>query len=382
MWVKKPKVLIIDDTPANIQILHEIFRDEYDIYFATSGADGIAVAHRELPDLILLDIMMPEMDGYEACAILKSDSVTMSIPVIFVTAMGEEEDETRGIEAGAIDYLTKPISPPIVKARVRNHLELKRGRDMLEQVGRDLAAKNATLEQERSLAHRLLGNILPERLNIPGFSTAVIFRPSDQIGGDFFDGWIDGDNAHFLIGDISGHSISAALLMAVCKGLFSSLGKGKNDPAEIVATANGTLCPMILESGMYLTMVYLLCDRQRGIVRIVSAGHNPAYLFTPSGTRTIESTGPAIGWDPGDCWEVVEYPFIPGDIILLYTDGLVEAVNNESDVFGTEIFSGLEASGSADELVNSLFLSAKSFCKDVFSDDVTLFAIERHDHGE
>lgn len=113
------KILIIDDTIANIQILNEIFYEEYQIFFATSGRAGIEVAQREFPDIILLDVMMPEMDGYETCSILKSDPATGSIPVIFVTAMGEEEDETSGLEAGAIDYITKPISPPIVRARVK-----------------------------------------------------------------------------------------------------------------------------------------------------------------------------------------------------------------------------------------------------------------------
>src|SRR6185369_8891899 len=301
------KILIIDDTVANIQILNEIFHQEHKVFFAISGAAGIEVARRELPDIILLDIMMPGMDGYETCSILKSDPATEPIPVIFVTAMGEENDEAKGLAAGAIDYITKPISPPIVKARVKNHLELKHGRDMLQQVGLELAVKNATLEKERVLAHRLLEKILPDRLDIPGFSTAVFFKPSDEIGGDFFDGWMDGETAHFLIGDISGHSISAALFMAVCKGLFMTIGKGQSDPAEIIASASQALVSMLSESGMYLTMIYLVCDRKSGILKVASAGHNPAYPYSSSATVSIDATGPPIGWDPDDSWTVAEY---------------------------------------------------------------------------
>jgi diguanylate cyclase (GGDEF)-like protein len=144
---RRHKVLIVDDTTANIEILYKILHGEYDVYFAKNGLDGIKVVQREMPDLILLDIMMPEMDGYQVCTQLKADPQTASIPVIFITAMGSEEDETKGLDCGAIDYLTKPISPPIVRARVRNHLELKRSRDTLESLGRELVDKNLELKK-------------------------------------------------------------------------------------------------------------------------------------------------------------------------------------------------------------------------------------------
>ncbi|GFO58323.1 hypothetical protein GMST_06480 [Geomonas silvestris] len=143
----RQRVLIVDDTLANIEILYKILQADYDVFFAKNGPDGLRVVQREMPDLVLLDIMMPEMDGYQVCAALKADPATAAIPVIFITAMGSEEDETRGLESGAIDYLTKPISPPIVKARVRNHLELKRNRDLLEALGRELTEKNEALKR-------------------------------------------------------------------------------------------------------------------------------------------------------------------------------------------------------------------------------------------
>jgi diguanylate cyclase (GGDEF)-like protein len=130
----KQAILIVDDTPANIEILSEVLNVEYEVLFATSGQDALEIAFDETPDLILLDIMMPNMDGYEVCARLKADSRTRAIPVIFVTAMDQEEDETKGLAVGAIDYLIKPVRPPIVRARVHNHLELKRYRDVLEQL--------------------------------------------------------------------------------------------------------------------------------------------------------------------------------------------------------------------------------------------------------
>jgi diguanylate cyclase (GGDEF)-like protein len=142
----RPKILIIDDTPANISVLNEVLQDEYDVFFATSGAEGLKVAVALVPDLILLDIMMPELDGFQVCRRLKGADQTASIPVIFVTAAVSHQEETRGLECGAVDCITKPISPPVVAIRIRNHLELTRRSRMLEALSEELARKNRQLQ--------------------------------------------------------------------------------------------------------------------------------------------------------------------------------------------------------------------------------------------
>ncbi len=125
-------ILAVDDAPENLQVLNAVLKDHYRVKVATSGERALALATgAEPPDLILLDVMMPGMDGYEVCARLKDDPRTRDIPVLFVSARDEEEDEARGLALGAIDYIVKPIRPSIVQARVRNHLELKRNRDLL-----------------------------------------------------------------------------------------------------------------------------------------------------------------------------------------------------------------------------------------------------------
>lgn len=153
MSEKKQKILIVDDTPANIQILDETLKDEYEIYFALNGKDALQNAAAMIPDLILLDIMMPEMDGYEVCRTLKNNSLLKDIPVIFITALDQADHETKGLELGAVDYITKPFNPAIVRLRVKNQLELKKHRD-------GLALRNAEL-QEALAKIKTLSGLLP-----------------------------------------------------------------------------------------------------------------------------------------------------------------------------------------------------------------------------
>jgi len=130
---KQPIVLVVDDSPTNIDVLSNSLRPDYIVKAATSGKKALQIAFSDnQPDIILLDIMMPEMDGYEVCERLKSDPATQNIPVIFITAMSETVDEEMGLGLGAVDYITKPFSPALIKARVRNHIKLKQQRDQLE----------------------------------------------------------------------------------------------------------------------------------------------------------------------------------------------------------------------------------------------------------
>ena len=126
------RLLIVDDQPANVRVIAEVLREEYDILFATSGAKALEIASTSDIELILLDVVMPDLDGFEVCQRLKADEKTSRIPVIFVTAREEVYDETHGFDVGGVDYITKPIRPPVVRARVRTQLELKRTRDLLE----------------------------------------------------------------------------------------------------------------------------------------------------------------------------------------------------------------------------------------------------------
>ena len=129
---QRPRLLLVDDEPTNLQVLRHVLQADYRLLFATDGARALQVAHEQLPQLILLDIMMPGMDGYAVCRALKADPATAGIPVIFITALNDSQDETAGFDVGGVDYLTKPVSPPVVRARVRTHLSLVRMDELRE----------------------------------------------------------------------------------------------------------------------------------------------------------------------------------------------------------------------------------------------------------
>jgi putative two-component system response regulator len=160
-FTKQQKILIVDDTPENIHVLVGILEDKYDVSVAANGEKALKIVSM-VPDfdLILLDIMMPEMDGYEVCTRLKADMKTARIPVIFVTALAADENEAQGLELGAVDYITKPFKPALVRARVVNHLELKRYRDKLEEMVRE---KTNELETTRDAMIESMGLLAENR---------------------------------------------------------------------------------------------------------------------------------------------------------------------------------------------------------------------------
>ncbi|MDD2897104.1 MAG: diguanylate cyclase [Desulfuromonadaceae bacterium] len=129
---ERPRLLLVDDQPVNIQVLHGVFSNDHEVFFATNGRQAIKMAHTCLPDLILLDVVMPEMGGLEVCRQLTSDPETRDIPIIFVTGQDSPEDETIGLEAGAVDFITKPVNPAVVRARVKTHLTLKHQTEQLK----------------------------------------------------------------------------------------------------------------------------------------------------------------------------------------------------------------------------------------------------------
>ncbi|MES9937148.1 MAG: response regulator [Sedimenticola sp.] len=165
-------ILAVDDTPTNIDVVKAVLSDSYFVQAAINGQMALKIIEKKKPDLILLDIMMPEMDGYEVCRRLKADESTRDIPIIFLTAKAEVEDETKGLELGAVDYITKPISPPILKERVKTHLELKTARDYLKRQNEILEEKvierTHQMEELQDVVMVAMGSLAEARDNETG----------------------------------------------------------------------------------------------------------------------------------------------------------------------------------------------------------------------
>ena len=224
---QKQTVLLVDDTPANIQLVNSILKDIYKIRIATSGAKALELAKiTPLPDLILLDVMMPDKNGYEVCTQLKMAQETRDIPIIFLTGQTHVDEETRGFDVGAVDYIHKPFSPAVVKARVQTHLALRGIREQL-------AHQLLTIQKELETARQIQLSILPSEIpKIAGLDIAARYVPMTSVAGDFYD-FIVVDEKHIgiLVADVSGHGMPAALIASMLKIALSAQGAHAADPA-------------------------------------------------------------------------------------------------------------------------------------------------------
>ena len=372
-------VLIVDDDSVILRLLSRILTiNGFVVVTASNGQEGLRV-FGELPDcqLVISDLNMPVMDGKELIREIRTRG--FDVPIIVLSANNEISIALEALNSGASDYvskdqnLKKTLMISVERVMDKRRLEL-RNRQLME----DIALKNRQLEHEMLLAQKVQENILPKNLNLPGFQTGTFYRPSNRVGGDFFDALDCGDSIHFLIGDISGHNTSSALIMAVCKGMFRSLGQTMSDPLEIVAAANRMLCPLLMENGMFLTLIYLTVERATGMLNLVSAGHNPVYLISNGTSTEISSGGPVLGWNPDDIWAPVEHSFLPGDILFLYTDGLVESKDAANIPFEDHLVGRLLAQSETPAmLTDRLVAELTAYTGGVFDDDITLFAIGR-----
>src|SRR5260370_19083648 len=231
-------VLIVDDAPANLQMMRSILKDDFKIRVATSGAKALDLVKAEPhPDLILLDVMMPQMDGYEVCELLKASPQAKDIQVIFLTGMTEAIDETKGLQVGAVDYIHKPFSPAVVKARVHTHLVLREAR---EQLARQLLEINSELEMAREIQLSILPHEIPK---IRGLEIAARYLSMSSVAGDSYD-FIIVDEKHLgiLIADVSGHGLPAALIASMLKVALAAQSPHAFDPARVLAGLNQSLC--------------------------------------------------------------------------------------------------------------------------------------------
>ena len=376
---EKKLLLLVDDDSENIQVVHSILKDRYKLRVATNGAKALELAKVEpLPDLILLDVMMPQMDGYEACGLLKADQRTRDIPVIFLTGKTEVADETRGFEVGAVDYIHKPFSPPIVTARVRNHLML---RDAHETVARQLVAINSELEMARQIQLSILPRQTPQ---LPGLAIEARYLPMSSVAGDFYDFLvIDEKHLGILIADVSGHGLPSALIASMLQTAFAAQGPNASDPARVLSGLNKALSGKFRSD--YVTAAYLFVDMEKCTVDYGGAAHPPLLRWRSETGSTAEcvQNGLMLGPFPDPPYSATTFSLNDGDRIVLITDGIIEATDSAGNDFGMERLRqivdsnhALPVNRFADAVLGELARWSEEAIGARQSDDITLLAID------
>src|SRR5271167_1927459 len=327
-------ILVVDDTPINIGVISGALKDTYTTKVATNGEKALAIASAaEKPDLILLDVMMPEMDGYEVCRRLKANPETREIPVIFLTGQTQAEDETKGFEVGAVDYIHKPFSNAVVKARVRTHLML---RDANAQLEKQLDAINVELEMARQIQLSILPSQTPK---IPGLEIVSRYIPMTSVAGDFYD-FIVVDDQHIgiLIADVSGHGLPAALIASMLQVALTAQARHASEPGKVLAGLNQALCGKFQHN--FVTAAYVYLDLEKKIMKYGGAGHPPLLLWrksTGAASEVLEN-GLVMGQFEEATYDSLEVPIEAGDRFSLYTDGILETCNPAQEEFGTARF--------------------------------------------
>jgi phosphoserine phosphatase RsbU/P len=324
-------ILVVDDTPINLGVISGALKDLYKTKVATNGEKALAIANGEdKPDLILLDVMMPEMDGYEVCRRLKASPETKDIPVIFLTGQTGAEDETKGFEVGAVDYIHKPFSEPVVKARVRTHLML---REAHEQIARQLVAINIELEMARQIQLSILPRGTPE---ISGLEIVARYMPMTSVAGDFYD-FIVVDDKHvgILIADVSGHGLPSALIASMLQVALAGQTANASDPVRVLSGLNQALCGKFERN--FVTAAYVYVDMEKKILTYAGAGHPPLLLWRNAAGKVDEvvENGLFLGMFPEATYASLQLPVGPSDRVILYTDGIPETKNPSEQEFGT-----------------------------------------------
>jgi sigma-B regulation protein RsbU (phosphoserine phosphatase) len=344
-------VLIVDDRPEKIRLISDLLEGMCRRMAATNGAEALQVVRRSHPDLILLDVVMPGMDGYEVCRRLQGEEETRNIPIIFVTSRGEVKDEKQGLELGAVDYISEPVKPAILTARVRTHLELKANREMLqeeraklEKAHDDLSRAMDRLQSDIEVAGEIQGGMLPLEKDSP-FPDAVTiiarYEPEMRVGGDFFDfKAINGDRLAVGLADVCGHGLHAAFLTGLIKTSFVLAENALREPSHYMERLNGVLYRLTPPES-YATMLFCTYDDAKRCLCYVNAGHRPLPVFVSPGepARALsENSSMVLGLTEELCpvEEVFEMP--AGSKLVLTTDGVTEtyADGDETDMFGYE----------------------------------------------
>ena len=369
------RILIVDDIKANVDVLVQALRNDYKLSVALDGASALRSVEKNPPDLVLLDIMMPGIDGYEVCRRLRENEQTRDLPVMFLTSLEDVQDKARGFEIGANDYLTKPFEILEVKARVRSLVRAKAYADAIREAR----------EMELSIAREIQMGILPSDFSSctdgTGLDIHAVLEPAQQVGGDLYNVLRAADDRVALVlGDVSGKGIPASLFMAVTMTLVRSMARLYERPEDIVRHVSDELATQNPRK-MFVTMACLVYDLKSRRVTCANAGHNPVLYFGPGKPPrfVFPSTGMVAGLFPGNSVSDESLVLEPGDTMVLYSDGVTEAFSKEEELFGDERLLA-QVTGqpglSAAETVSGILGAVRKHATGAHqSDDISILAV-------
>lgn len=312
----RPLVLVIDDSSVNLMMLGGILSKEgFRTLTAPSGPEGRNLARENSVDLILLDVIMPDENGFETCRLLKEDPRTNQIPIIFISALEDVETKVKGLTIGGVDYISKPFEKAEILARTRLHIRLNRAyRTVIREQRERLQMIKAAQE-----------NLLVRPEDRPEANFQILFQPIHEAGGDFYEVLSISQGIHgYFLADVSGHDVGTSLATSALKVALQQNSSPLFTPLETLSILNELMIP-IFRNGQYMTACYAHLNRNRFVLSYISAGHPPAIFVPREGPPVIlESTGDVIGIFPQVHMEVKEVLVSPGDRFYLYSDGLIE----------------------------------------------------------
>jgi serine phosphatase RsbU (regulator of sigma subunit) len=376
------RVLLVDDAKPNLDILVEGLKSEYKLSLALNGEMALQIAARTPPDLVLLDIMMPGLDGYEVCRRLRQMPETAEVPIMFLSSLEEVQNKTRGFEAGANDYLTKPFEMLEVKARVRSLLKAKiYGDEAKEQIASELRIA-------REIQMGMLPHDFADLQRKYGVSFGAVLEPAREVGGDLYGLCAASPERLVLyLGDVSGKGIAASMFMVRAISLARLLAREIVDPAKILARLNDELAADN-PPGMFVTFLCGVYEVKSRRLVLANGGQCCPVVLPATGPPrfVLRKLGTALGFEPGLEFDQAELTLCEGDALLLYSDGVIEAFNSQEECYGNVrlladlgSFSGQTPTA----LVSGLLGKVRAFANGApQSDDIAMLVLKVGEQGD
>jgi sigma-B regulation protein RsbU (phosphoserine phosphatase) len=335
------RILLVDDSSTMRRMIGALLEGEgYHVSTAVDGQDGVARARELGPELILTDYEMPELDGPGFCSALKADPVLRPIPVIMLTTLGASEHKVVGLDAGADDYIEKPKGPSEVQelfARIRAQLRIADLRNELAERNKELEAAKHKFELELNLARKVQRGLMPPAPKPRGeLRLAVRYQPANELGGDVYDiVRLENDRLAVLVADISGHGVNSALLSGVVKAIADPLLAAGLESGPVLAGLD-TGVSQFFPEGFFCTAFHAILDERSGEVSYGGIGHPPAIIVGPNGSRLLESEPGLLGLGMFEGLDLKVDRLGPGESLLIYTDGLPDAMDKDEIIFNTD----------------------------------------------